>query len=72
LWNFRGVLHVVDFNVDVLSGALAKVDFMFHLLFNVTNIIIDHRQGKYNRQNSNNAESHRGIGHKFVCLDSPV
>jgi len=48
LRNFRGVLHVVDFSVDILSRALAKVDFMFHLLFNVANIIIDHRQGKYN------------------------
>jgi hypothetical protein len=72
LWNFRGVLHVVDFNVDVLSGALAEVNLVLHLPSDMVNIIIDHWQGNYNGQHGNNTEGNSGIGNKFVGLDTAV
>jgi len=69
LWN---VLHVVDFHVDVLSGALAEVDFVLHLPPYVVDIIVDHGKGDNNGQDGNNAEGYGGIGDEFVSFDPPV
>ena len=68
----RSGLHVVDFDVDILSGSLAEADLVVHLTTHMVHVVVDHGEGDENRKNCHNREGNCRVGNEFVGLQTAV
>ena len=53
------------------STNLTKCDLVVHLFPDMTDVVVNHGQGKNNTQYGYNRKRYGGIGHKFVGFETP-